>query len=140
MNQAGLKKLKPMKIIKFTRWLLFAMYYFSKIPWFTNFILYITRPLYVPSKETWFNRKIRYGFLTFGAGLLSNDAFRAFGYGAKAFQDNFDEVIKAEKEKKPIVWVEWILNAEILAAFEVTAFCSAAMNIFLILKACQLHP
>jgi benzoyl-CoA reductase/2-hydroxyglutaryl-CoA dehydratase subunit BcrC/BadD/HgdB len=130
MDQAALKNLKPMKIIRFTRWLLLAMYYLSKFPRFTNFILYILRPLYVPSRETWFNRKIRYGFLTFGAGLLSTDAFRAFGNGAKAFLENFDEVIKADKENKPVVWVEWILNAEILAAFDVTAFCSAAMNIF----------
>jgi len=92
--------------------------------------MFLLRPLYVPSRETWFNKKIRYGLLTFGGGLLSHQTFRAFGYGAKAFADNFDEILNEEKDGKPVVWVEWILNAELLAAFDVTAFCSATLNIF----------
>lgn len=92
--------------------------------------MYILRPLYEPTRETWLNRKLRYGLLTYGGGLLSADTLRAYGYGAKAFVENCDEVMKASKEGKPVVWVEWILNAELLAAFDVTAFCSAALNIF----------
>ncbi len=116
--------------MKFTRLLFITIYYFSKIPHITTFLMYVFRPLYAPTKETWLNRKFRYGLLTFGAGLLTADTLRAYGYGAKAFIENFDQVLKAQKEGKPIVWVEWILNAELLAAFDVTVFCSAALNIF----------
>lgn len=130
MDGTTVRGWKPLKVMKFTRWLFIAIYYFSKIPRFTGFFMYLMRPLYVPTKETWLNRKFRYGLLTFGAGLLTADTFKAYGYGAKAFVENFDEVLKADKDGKPVVWVEWILNAELLAAFDVTTFCSAALNIF----------
>jgi len=91
--------------------------------------MYLLRPLYEPTKETWLNRKFRYGLLTFGAGLLTADTLKAYGDGARSFVENFDEVLESVNTGKPVVWVEWILNAELLAAFDVAAFCSAALNI-----------
>lgn len=119
-----------LKVMKFSRWLLIIIYYLSRLPLFTLFFMFILRPLYVPARETWLNRKFRYGLLTFGAGLLSSDTLKAYGFGAKALADNFSEVLKANRDGKPVVWVEWILNAELLSAFNVSAFCSAALNIF----------
>jgi benzoyl-CoA reductase subunit B len=124
------RKWKPMQILNLSRLFLGLIYYFTRVPRFTNLLLYVLRPLYEPVRETWLNRKFRYGFLTVGGGLLPPEILKAYGYGAKAVQDNFNEVTKAHRKKKPIVWVEWILNAELLEAFEVTSFCSASLNIF----------
>ncbi len=125
-----IKKWKPLGIIRFTNILLWLIYVLSKFPRICSFLLYSLRPFYEPVKETWLNKKIRYGLLTVGGGLHSPDVLKAYGYGAKAIFDNFREVERSAASAKPIVWVEWILNAEMLEAFNVTSFCSAALNIF----------
>jgi len=130
MKNAAAPNWKPLGILKLTRILLALIYAFSKVPRLARAVLYLTRPLYEPVRETWLNRKFRYGMLTVGAGLLSPDVFRAYGYAARAVLDNFSEVIRARKEGRPIVWVEWILNAELIEAFGTTSFCSAALNVF----------
>jgi len=119
-----------MRVINISKILLFLIYVLSKFPRFTTFVIFILRPLYEPAKETWLNRKLRYGFLTAGGGLHKPGLFKAYGHGAKAVLDNMREVQKASKKNKPVVWVEWILNAEIMEAFRVTSFCSATLNIF----------
>ena len=83
MDRDSIHSWQPLRIVKFTRRLLIAIYYFSKVPRFTGFFMYIMRPLYEPTKETWLNRKVRYGLLTFGGGLLTSDAFRATVTGRK---------------------------------------------------------
>ncbi len=128
MKKAG--KWKPMQIMKLARFLMALVYCFTRVPRFTTVLLYALRPLYEPVRETWYNRKLRYGLLTVGGGLLPPDVLRAYGYGARAVMDNFREVIEADRKGEPIVWVEWILTAELLDAFDVTSFCSAAINVF----------
>jgi len=124
------KKLKPLKMLKLTRLLLYLVYFFSKVPRLATVLLYILRPLYVPVRENFLNRKLRYGLLTVGAGLLSPDVFKAYGYGAKAVIENINDVIRSVKKDKPVIWVEWILNPEMLEAFDVTSFNSALLNVF----------
>jgi len=124
------KKLKPYHMLRLTRVLLYVVFFLSKVPRFTTILLTILRPFYVPLKETWINKKLRWGLLTFGAGRIPPDVLKAYGYGAKAVLENINEVLKAEKNNEPIVWVEWILNAELLEAFNVTSFNPAVLNVF----------
>ena len=124
------KKWKPLRLLNLARVLLSLVYISSKFPRLSNVIMYMLRPLYEPVRETWFNRKLRYGFLTMGGGLLSPDEVKAYGYAAKAVWDNFRDVVRAHRRNRPIVWVEWILNAELCEAFNVTSFNSAALNVF----------
>jgi len=130
MKMKGIYGWKPLHIMRISRILFILIFIFSRIPRFATLLMYVLRPLYVPTTENLLNRKFRYGLLTMGAGLLTPDTFRAYGDGALAFVENFTDVLRAEKSGKPLVWVEWILNAEILAAFDVTPFCNAALNIF----------
>ncbi len=123
-------KLKQYHMLRLTRILLYAIYFLSKVPRFTTVLLFILRPLYVPLKETWLNKKLRYGLLTFGAGKIPPDILKAYGYGAKAIIENINEVLQSVKTGKPIVWVEWILNPELLESFDVTSFNPAILNVF----------
>ncbi len=124
------KPLREFHMLKLSRTLLYLIYFLSKTPRLATVLLYLLRPLYVPVRETFLNKKFRYGLLTFGAGLLSPDVLKAYGYGARAIIDNINEVIRNAREGRPIVWVEWILNPEMLDAFDVTSFNSAILNVF----------
>ncbi len=130
MGVKDIRTWKPMRILKLTRLLLFLAYLLSKVPHLANVILYVLRPFYEPVKETWLNRKLRYIFLTVGGGLLPADILRAYGYGALAFLENFNRVLKAHRRGEPIIWVEWILNAELIDAFETVSFNNTCLNIF----------
>ncbi|HOO73191.1 MAG TPA: 2-hydroxyacyl-CoA dehydratase family protein [Spirochaetota bacterium] len=130
MGKKSIHDWRPLRIMKISRLLFILIYVFSRVPRFTTALMYLLRPLYEPTRETWLNRKFRYGLLTLGGGLLAPEVFRAYGSGARAFVENFNSVFRAHKKGEPIVWVEWILNAEILESFYVTSMCSALLNIF----------
>lgn len=130
VSARGTHRLKKYQMLKLTRFLLYLIYILSKVPRLTTLILILLRPFYVPLKETFLNRKLRYGLLTFGGGKLPPDILKAYGYGAKAVLDNINEVLKSDKNGDPIIWVEWILNAELLEAFNVTSFNPAILNVF----------
>jgi len=124
------KKLKPFELLKFNMNHRLNLLYFMLIfPRFTYIMMKIFRPFYV-NKQNFLNKTWRYGLLTFGGGLTPPAEMQAMRYGAKALRDNMKEAIKAEKKGKPLVWVEWILTAEILEAFDVASFNPETLNLF----------
>jgi len=125
------KNLKTMELLKFNRYYrLNLLYWFLSLPWLANKIFYFLRPIYESPKENFLSRTFRYGILTVGGGLHSRDVLKGYHYGLRAILDNFKETLKVVKRGEPLVWVEWILTAEMLEAFDVHSFNSAALNIF----------
>ncbi len=124
------KKLKKNKLLRFNIYhRLNLLYWVLRIPWPVYLMMRLFRPLY-ERKQNFLNKTWRYGLLTFGGGLTPPAEMKAMRMGAKALRDSMKEAIKAEKKGKHVVWVEWILNAEILEAFDVASFNTETLNLF----------
>jgi len=124
------RKLKPYKLLKFNiNRRLNLLYYMLIFPRLCYVLLFLARPFF-EKKQNFFNRTWRYGILTFGGGLTQPKEMQAMRYGAKALRNSMKEALEAEKKGKPLVWVEWILNAEILEAFEAASFNTETLNLF----------
>jgi benzoyl-CoA reductase/2-hydroxyglutaryl-CoA dehydratase subunit BcrC/BadD/HgdB len=120
---------KPFELLKLTRRRLGLLYLAGMFPRLAFLGLKLARPLYV-NRENALNRTFRYGMLTMGAGLLPPGEFKAYMHGIRAMVDNFAQAMNARKEGRPLVWVEWILSSEIVAAFDALAFNAEALNVF----------
>ncbi len=124
------KKLSPYKLLNFNIYhRLNLLYWGLLLPRTAHLLLNILRPFFEP-RQTFLNRTWRYGILTFGGGLTPPKEMQAMRYGAKALRDSLKEAIRADKKGEPVVWVEWILSAEILEAFKVASFNPETLNIF----------
>ncbi|MFA5324425.1 MAG: 2-hydroxyacyl-CoA dehydratase family protein, partial [Smithella sp.] len=122
-------KLKPFEYLKWSSSFLKVGYCLTALPHFSYWAMKLTRPLYA-NGENFLNRKIRWAFLTLGGGILPPEEIKAYRYGVKAFVDNMDTSMNAEKNGKPIVWAEWILSSEIVGAFDAVAFNPETLNVF----------
>jgi len=124
------KQLRSRELLKFNinhrLNLLYAALY---VPRLLYFVLWILRPFY-ERNENWLNKTWRYGFLTIGGGIMHPAEMRAYRAGIKAVIDNFKTALAAERNNEPLAWVEWILNAEIIEAFDIASFNTESLNIF----------
>ena len=129
MSRKG-KRLKPYKLLRFNIYhRLNLLYYALLFPRTARLGLFLLRPFF-EKRQTFLNRTWRYGILTFGGGLTHAMEMKAMRYGAKALRDSMKDAIRAERRGDPVVWVEWILTAEILEAFGVASFNPETLNIF----------
>lgn len=92
-------------------------------------LLYVFRPLYM-KKENWFNRSFRYWALSLGGGAMPLEDIRAMRFSVLAVGENFLRAVNAAENNKPVVWVEWILQGEIAAAFDLTTLNPEGLNVF----------
>lgn len=120
---------KPLEYLKWSADFLNLGYYITFFPNLSYWSMKLTRPLYVQG-ENFLNRKVRWSFLTMGAGVSPPEDIMAYRYGLRAFVDNFKNVMKANENGKPVVWVEWILSSEIVGAFDAIAFNPETLSVF----------
>ncbi len=123
-------KLKQNKLVRFSVYhRLNVLYWLLMIPWPVYILMRLFRPFY-EKRQNFLNKTWRYGLLTFGGGLTPPDEMKAMRWGAKALKDSMTRALKAQKNGGHVVWVEWILSAEILEAFDVASFNTETLNIF----------
>ncbi|HQP30296.1 MAG TPA: 2-hydroxyacyl-CoA dehydratase family protein [Deltaproteobacteria bacterium] len=121
-----LKPLEYLELIQRRLWLIKVMSLFPRLTWLG---MQLTRPLYV-DHETWLNRTLRYGMMTLGAGKLPPEEVKAYIEGFNAMSKNFKRAMNARRDGVPLVWVQWILSSEIIAAFGARALNAELLNVF----------
>jgi len=121
-----LKPLEYLELIQRRLWLIKVMGLFPRLTWLG---MQLTRPLYV-DHETWLNRTLRYGMMTLGAGKLPPEEVKAYIEGFNAMSKNFKRAMNARRDGVPLVWVQWILSSEIIAAFGARALNAELLNVF----------
>ncbi len=134
------KQLKPFQLLKNNvNFKLPIGKVFLFFPRFSKLYMYLLRPLYL-NKETFINKGFRWLMLSLGAGQTPVPETRALRYLAMAVHDNFKAVLKAEKNKDTIIWVEWIMHPEVCEAFDVISFNPEALNVFANVKGTEYPP
>ena len=124
------RKLKQNKLVRFTVYRRLNLLYLALLlPRPVYLLMRLLRPFY-EKRENFLNRTWRYGLLTFGGGLTPPKEMEAMRWGAKALRDSMARALKAQKKNEPVVWVEWILSAELIEAFDVASFNTETLNIF----------
>jgi len=121
-----LKPLEYLSLIQRRLWLIKVMGFFPRLTWLG---MQLARPLYV-DHETSLNRTLRYGMMTLGAGKLPPEEITTYVMGFNAMRRNFKQAMNARKDGVPLVWVQWILSSEIIAAFGARALNAELLNVF----------
>ncbi len=96
----------------------------------TTWFAAVTRPLYVNRSRFEFFNKIRTGLLIIGAGRLSPRELKAMGYVMLELIANLRKVFNALENDKPIVWLEWVGNSEMLGGFNVASINPELLAVF----------
>ncbi len=96
----------------------------------TKSLLTLTKPLYLDKSKYELINTIRPFLIALGSGRLSRHELQAVGYSMQTMVENFKAAFNAMDNNKPIVWVEWIGNTEILGGFDVASFNPEALVIF----------
>jgi len=121
--------LRPLEHLKIINNRLLLIKLIGHFPRFTWLAMQLARPLYV-DHETFLNRTLRYGMMTLGAGKLPPEEVKAYVMGFNAMRENFKRAMQAQKDGVPLVWVQWILSSEIVAAFGARSLNAELLNVF----------
>ncbi len=123
------KPLKKLEVWRYQAVRLKILVFLLRFPRFMYFITrYIVRPL-MPKKETKAVSAPRHSFSMIGGGVVRHEDFKAMRYIYLDYLEHIGDLLKADKDDRPVVWAEFNLSNELLRVFEVIMYVPESQSI-----------
>lgn len=98
----------------------------TRMPRLFTFILrYILNPLVILNCPSW-ALHLRGPVMRLGGGYLPPRALTALGTAVRGTEESSRNLIQSFREKKPVVWVDWMVPVAIVRAFGYEVWCPSA--------------